>query len=155
MVLSVPKKAKVSMLICGAVSISIFCILILPNIDFDIMNNRLSFLDLQYSLISFSATLGGFMFTGISILISVIDHSAIKASWKYGYYDKLCVSSFIGIILNIIIVLFAVIIVFNIYTAIHKYLYVIQICLIFLVLVYFGVTIKQLVHIIIRIKKKS
>lgn len=61
--------------------------------------------ELQYNLISVSATIGGFLFTGISILIAVLDKDRIKRLWENNYLDNLYRTSFLGIISNIITII--------------------------------------------------
>ena len=57
--------------------------------------------DVHYNAISMSATIGGFLFTGISILISVIDKERIKRLWDNSYLDNLYRSAFVGMIANV------------------------------------------------------
>ena len=51
--------------------------------------------DFHYNAISLSAIIGGFLFTGISILISVIDKDRIKRLWDCNYLDNLYRSAFV------------------------------------------------------------
>ena len=44
--------------------------------------------DFHYNVISMSATIGGFLFTGISILISTLEKERIKRLWDYNYLDN-------------------------------------------------------------------
>ena len=68
--------------------------------------------EFQYNLISVSATIGGFLFTGISILLAVIDKDRIKRLWDNNYLDNLYRTSFIGILSNIITIILSFIILF-------------------------------------------
>lgn len=63
--------------------------------------------DFQYNVISMSAIIGGFLFTGISILISAIDKPRIKRLWEHNYLDNLYRSSFIGMFSNVITIITA------------------------------------------------
>jgi hypothetical protein len=58
--------------------------------------------DFQYNAISMSSVIGGFLFTGISILISIIDKDRIKRLWENNYLDNLYRSAFTGMISNLI-----------------------------------------------------
>ena len=53
--------------------------------DFLKSNNE----NFHYNAISMSATIGGFLFTGLSILISTIDKERIKRLWNYNYLDNM------------------------------------------------------------------
>lgn len=68
--------------------------------------------DLQYNLIATSATIGGFLFTGISILISAISNKRIERLWDNKYLDNVYRAAFVGIIANILTILSAVAMVF-------------------------------------------
>lgn len=63
--------------------------------------------DFHYNTISMSAVIGGFLFTGISILISAIDKERIKRIWENNYFDNLYRSAFVGMIANILTILSA------------------------------------------------
>lgn len=65
--------------------------------------------DFQYNAISTSAIIGGFLFTGISVLISAIDKDRIKRLWNNHYLDNLYRISFLGIISNVITIFAAII----------------------------------------------
>lgn len=68
--------------------------------------------DFHYNAISMSAIIGGFLFTGISILISVIDKERIERLWNNSYLDNLYRSAFVGMIANIITIIVAFSLVF-------------------------------------------
>lgn len=57
--------------------------------------------EFQYNIISFSAVIAGFLFTGISILISAIDKDRIRRLWDNHYLDNLYRSAMVGICANI------------------------------------------------------
>lgn len=61
--------------------------------------------DFQYNLISVSSVIAGFLFTGISILISVIDKENIKRLWDNNYLDNLYSSAFIGMSSNVLTII--------------------------------------------------
>lgn len=63
--------------------------------------------DLQYNLISISAIIGGFLFTGVSILISALENGRVKRMWNYDYLDNIYHAAFIGIGANIITIVSA------------------------------------------------
>lgn len=56
----------------------------------------------QYNLLSTSSIIAGFLFTGISILLSVIDKDRIRRLWEHNYLDNLYRVAFIGIMTCII-----------------------------------------------------
>lgn len=68
--------------------------------------------DLQYNLISTSATIAGFLFTGVSILISAIANKRIERLWNNAYLNNLYRSAFIGIVANVLTIICALIMVF-------------------------------------------
>ena len=63
--------------------------------------------DFHYNAISMSAIIGGFLFTGISILISVIDKERIERLWNNNYLDNLYRSAFVGMTANVITIIVA------------------------------------------------
>lgn len=58
--------------------------------------------DFQYNLISLSATVGGFLFTGISLLTATIENDLIKSLWNNNYLDDIYLGAFTGIFLNVL-----------------------------------------------------
>lgn len=58
--------------------------------------------DFLYNAISFSAVIGGFLFTGVGILISAIDKERIKRLWDNHYLDNMYRFAIIGIISNVV-----------------------------------------------------
>lgn len=71
-------------------------------------SNRDSYLELynrdpfHYSLISFNSVIAGFLFSGISILVSLISNPSIKRLWDNGYLDNMYYSGVVGIFSNVI-----------------------------------------------------
>lgn len=63
--------------------------------------------ELQYNLISISATIGGFLFTGVSILISALDNKSVERLWNHSYLDNVYRAAFIGIGSNILTIIAA------------------------------------------------
>lgn len=110
-------------------------------------------LDFQYNIITLAATMGGFLFTGVSILISVIDKSSIKSYWDNHYLDVLNYSAFTGIGLFIVVIIMALLSIFveNIRTC--ETFINIQTIILILGISNFGVSIKELIFVIKRIKK--
>lgn len=104
-------KNAIKFIIVFAVTVTISIILLKTNII-----NIATIIDLdnefQYNLISVSATIGGFSFTGISVLIAVIDKERVKRLWDNNYLDNLYRTSFIGIISNVFTIIFSFIILF-------------------------------------------
>ncbi len=64
----------------------------------------------HYSLITLNSVIAGFLFSGISILVSLISIPSIKRLWSNGYLDNLYHSGILGITLNIISIIFGFII---------------------------------------------
>ncbi|MEE1321845.1 MAG: hypothetical protein UHM85_10005 [Acutalibacteraceae bacterium] len=109
--------------------------------------------DYQYNAISLSSIIGGFLFTGIGILISAIDKERIKRLWEHNYLDNLYRSSFGGILCNV----FTIILTFAyLCLTLSEKIKIIIICcqtiLIVLGLVYFIWCVKQLLFILKRMK---
>lgn len=65
--------------------------------------------EFQYNVISMSAIIGGFLFTGISILISTLDKERIKRLWDNNYLDNLYRAAFVGMIANVVSIILALI----------------------------------------------
>lgn len=63
--------------------------------------------DLQYNFISISATIGGFLFTGVSILISALDNKRVERLWNHAYLDNVYRAAFVGIGANILTIIAA------------------------------------------------
>lgn len=90
----------------------VFCVSIIIPIVLSIILFKLSVVDIdgiilegksfQYNVISYSAIIAGFLFTGISILISAIDKERIKRLWDNHYLDNLYRSAMLGIMMNVV-----------------------------------------------------
>jgi len=112
--------------------------------------------DLQYNLIATSATIGGFLFTGISILISAISNKRIERLWDNKYLDNVYRAAFVGILANILTILSAVAMVFlalgdKIKTAVIRVELVCVLCS----LVFFAWCVLDLVFILTRMKSST
>lgn len=66
-------------------------------------------IDFQYNLISTSAIIGGFLFTGVSIFISTIENGRIKRMWDRNYFDNLYRVAILGILLNVLTIFAALV----------------------------------------------
>lgn len=109
--------------------------------------------DFQYNAISISAIIGGFLFTGISILISAIDKDRIKRLWENNYLDNLYRAAFIGMIANVATILSAFIVICcNISDKILYYLICMEVLTLIIGIVFFSWCIKQLIFILSKMK---
>lgn len=70
--------------------------------------------DFHYNLITFNSVIAGFLFSGISILVSLISNPSIKRLWDNGYLDGLYRSGGIGIFMSVISIIMAFITVLNV-----------------------------------------
>lgn len=96
-------KTKTKLKLLCRLVVSVFVVIWitdLPWIDLEQILNQES--DLQFNLISLSATIGGFLFAGISLFISTFESERIKAKWDCGYLDKVYLGAFVGIFLNVL-----------------------------------------------------
>lgn len=109
--------------------------------------------DFHYNAISMSATIGGFLFTGISILISVIDKERIKRLWDNSYLDNLYRSAFVGMLANITTIITAFLQIFlNIKEQVASALIDIEITSLIVGIVFFTWCIKHLILLISKLK---
>ena len=109
--------------------------------------------DFHYNAISLSAIIGGFLFTGISILISVIDKDRIKRLWDCNYLDNLYRSAFVGMIANVATIIVAFLLVFlNICPKANDLLVKIEITTLIVGIVFFAWCIKLLIFVISKLK---
>lgn len=131
--------------------IAIIIVLESPIVNIEKLINNCD--DFYYNCITLSSVIGGFLFTGISILISVIDKERIQRLWKNNYLDNLYRSAFTGIILNIITIIISIVLLcFNIedYVGI-----LVKLEIVFLIegIVFFSWCVSQLMFVISRLKK--
>ena len=109
--------------------------------------------DFHYNAISLSAIIGGFLFTGISILISVIDKDRIKRLWDCNYLDNLYRSAFVGMIANVATIIVAFLLVFlNICPKVNDLLVKTEITTLIVGIVFFAWCIKHLIFVISKLK---
>ena len=109
--------------------------------------------DFHYNAISLSAIIGGFLFTGISILISVIDKDRIKRLWDCNYLDNLYRSAFVGMIANVATIIVAFPLFFlNICPKANDLLVKIEITTLIVGIVFFAWCIKHLIFVISKLK---
>lgn len=119
----------------------------------DINNIRKLGSDFQYNMISMSSIIGGFLFTGISILISTIDKERINRLWENNYLDNLYQSAFAGMISNVITIIVSVVILcLSVSEKLIDTLIHIEITSLILGLVFFIWCIKKLISIILKLK---
>lgn len=112
--------------------------------------------DFQYNAISMSSIIGGFLFTGISILISVIDKDRIKRLWDNNYLDNLYRSAFAGMIANVITILLSfAFLCCDICKKFYDYLLSVEIISLIVGLVCFAWCIKRLITLILKLKPKN
>lgn len=110
--------------------------------------------DYLYNTISLAAVIGGFLFTGIGILISAIDKDVIKLFWINNYLDNLYRASFLGLICNVITIIIALIILMSsMGDEIVRIMMNVQTIVIALGLVYFVWCIKELLFIVTKLKQ--
>ena len=111
--------------------------------------------DFHYNAISMSAIIGGFLFTGISILISVIDKERIKRLWDYNYLDNLYRSAFVGMIANVITIIVAFSLVFLNIPPKGETLFIhVEITTLVVGIVFFAWCIKHLIFVISKLKNQ-
>ncbi len=109
--------------------------------------------DFHYNAISLSAIIGGFLFTGISILISVIDKDRIKRLWDCNYLDNLYRSAFVGMIANVATIIVAFLLVFlNICPKANDLLVKVEITTLIVGIVFFAWCIKHLIFVLSKLK---
>ena len=110
--------------------------------------------DFHYNMISMSAIIGGFLFTGISILISAIDKERIQRLWQNNYLDNLYRAAFVGMIANVLTIIAAVLFLCAVHTEKTGIILIkAEFITLFAGLVFFIWSIKHLLFIITRMRK--
>lgn len=110
--------------------------------------------DLQYNLISISATIGGFLFTGVSILISALDNERIERLWNHAYLDNVYRAAFIGIGSNILTIIASLAMLLFVFGEKVKELIIkLEIMTVFIGLVFFTWCVLDLIFIVSTMKK--
>jgi len=134
--------------IAGAIMLFLFSVI-------DIVKIRDLGSDFQYNAISTSAIIGGFLFTGISILISAIDKDRIKRLWENNYLDNLYRAAFVGMISNVITIIAAITdICINVPEKIENILFCVETTGLIVGIVFFSWCIKKLISIISKLKSR-
>lgn len=108
--------------------------------------------DFYYNCITLSSIIGGFLFTGISILISTLDIERIKRLWNNNYLDNLYRSAFSGIILNVFSIVLAIFLLCNKESGIQALFVKIELVFILVGIIFFIWCIRQLMFVISRLK---
>ena len=112
--------------------------------------------DFQFNLIQTSAIIAGFLFSGVSILISAIDKKRIQRLWDYNYLDNLYVFAFEGMIANLISILCAIcILIVSLHDKARVVCIYIEMISLILGFVSFIICIKYLISIILRLKNSN
>lgn len=149
----IKKKNWIKIILVLVLSIAFSCIMVNTNV-INIMSIVEEATEFQYNLISMSSIIGGFLFTGISILISTIDKSRIKRLWDNHYLDNLYRSAFVGMISNVLTIFVSFLyLVCDLSAEIKLMIIRIEIVLVFVGLVFFVWCIKFLVSIISKLRE--
>lgn len=111
--------------------------------------------DFHYNAISMSSIIGGFLFTGISILISTIDKDRIKRLWDNNYLDNLYRAAFVGMVANVISIASAFCLLCLCFEGvIADFIISIEITALIIGIVFFVWSIKHLVFLIAKLKDR-
>lgn len=106
--------------------------------------------DFQYNIISMSSIIGGFLFAGLSLIVSVLADGKERVSrlWENGYLDNLHKFAIIGIVFNVLSILLALsILITNI--TLWTYIYYLELILVIESIVVF---IWDIIHVLSIIK---
>ena len=123
---------------------------------FDIQKIEALGIDFHYNTISMSATIGGFLFTGISILISTIDKDRVKRLWDNNYLNNLYRSAIVGMISNIVSIVSAFfLMILEFEDAIRVKLIYVEISSLIIGIVFFSWCIKQLAFVVGKLKNRQ
>lgn len=125
------------------------------NVEFwnELYNNH----DFHYNLITFNSVIAGFLFSGISILVSLISNPSVKRLWDNGYLDNLYISGGLGIILSIISIVmsFLIVLKFDFINKIYVYWTILEIVSAISSLVLFVYCVKELMFSIKVIRRNN
>ena len=131
-------------------------VLLLRSSFFDIAKFEELAPDFHYNAISMSAIIGGFLFTVISILISVIDKERIKRLWDCNYLDNLYRSAFVGMIANVATIIVAFLLVFLDFDSKVNAIFIqTEITTLIVGIVFFTWCIKHLIFVISKLKNSQ
>lgn len=109
--------------------------------------------EFHYNTISMSATIGGFLFTGISILISAIDKDRVKRLWDNNYLNNLYRAAIVGMISNVVSIVAAFfLMILELEDAVKAKLTYIEISSLIIGVVFFSWCIKQLAFVVGKLK---
>ena len=112
--------------------------------------------DFQYNLISTSATIGGFLFTGVSILISAIGNERIERLWEHNYLNNVYRAAAVGIAANVVTILAALATVFLVLEESVQLLIIrTEIISVLISLIFFICSVFDLVFILSRMKSNN
>ena len=135
--------------------ISVGAMIVLVNLPFYNFQRLINDNDFYYNCITLSSIIGGFLFTGISILISALDKDRIKRLWENNYLDNLYRSAFVGIILNVISIFVAVFLLCTNITNIKEFFLKAELVILFVGIIFFIWCIRQLIFVMTRLKKRN
>ena len=135
--------------------ISVGAMIILVNLPFYNFQRLINDNDFYYNCITLSSIIGGFLFTGISILISALDKDRIKRLWENNYLDNLYRSAFAGIILNVFSILVAVFLLCTDITYIKEFFLKFELVILFVGIIFFIWCIRQLFFVLKRLKSHN
>lgn len=112
--------------------------------------------DIQFNLISTSATIGGFLFTGISILISAIGNKHIERLWDHNYLNNVYRAATVGIAANVATILAALAMLFLVLKEKVQLIIIrIEIITVLLSVIFFIWSILDLVFVLSSMKNKN
>lgn len=135
--------------------ISVGAMIVLVNLPFYNFQRLINDNDFYYNCITLSSIIGGFLFTGISILISALDKDRIKRLWENNYLDNLYRSAFVGIILNVISIFVAVFLLCTSITNIKEIFLKAELVVLFVGIIFFIWCIRQLIFVLTRLKRHN
>lgn len=111
--------------------------------------------DFHYNIISTSSIIGGFLFTGISILISAIDKDRIKRLWENNYLDNLYRAAFVGVFSNVFSIIAASIyLICKLRKSMREIIIYIEVIGLFIGIFFFLWCIKKLISIVSKLKNQ-
>lgn len=112
--------------------------------------------DFQYNLISTSATIGGFLFTGVSILISAIGNKRIERLWDHNYLNNVYRAAIVGIAANVATILAALAMLFLILEEKAQLIIIrVEIVTVLTSVIFFIWSVLDLVFVLSRMKSKN
>lgn len=112
--------------------------------------------DLQFNLISTAATIGGFLFTGMSIFLTTIENRRVKRLWENHYLDNIYRVAIVGIICNVLTIIAALAMVVITMDEVIQFWFIrTEIFLILVSLIFFVWNVFDLVFVLSKMKKES